>query len=73
MTSKKKLDVIQPETIVETVVDDSKHESTPGPVVVESKTGRVDGTNIQSQSKPKPKKKKKKTQNHWNNNKKRTI
>ena len=71
---KKKLDVIQPETVVETVVDDSKHESTPDPVVVESKTGSVDGTNVQYQSKPKPKKKKKKkNQHHWNNNKRKTI
>ena len=71
---KKKLDVIQLETVVETVFDDSKHESTPDPFVVESKTGPVDGTNVQYQSKPKPKKKqKKKTQHHRNNNKKKTI
>ena len=70
---KKKLDVIQPETVVETVVDDSKHESTSDPVVVELNTGPIDGTNVQYRSKPKPKKKKKKTQHHWNNNKKKTI
>ena len=51
----------QPEIIVETVVEDSKHKSTPDPVVVESKTGPVDGTksNIQYQSKPKPKRRRK--------------
>ena len=70
--SKKKLDVIQPETVVETVVDDLTHESTPDPVVIESKTGPVElkigpvcGTNVQYRSKPKSKKKKKKgTQHH---------
>ena len=74
---------IQTEIVVETVIDDSEHESTPdpvviesetGPAVVESKTGPVDGTNVQYQSKLKAKKKKKrKNQHHWNNNKRKTI
>ena len=52
--SKKELDsnVIEPETVVETVVDDSKLESTPDLVVIESKTGPVGGNNVQYKSKP---------------------
>ena len=52
--SKKDLDskpypvVIETETVVETVVDDSEPESTPGPVVIESKVGpAVVGNNVQ--------------------------
>ena len=46
--SKKELDsnVIEPNTVVETVVDESELESTPDPVVIESKTGPVGENNV---------------------------
>ena len=71
----------QSEIVVETVIDDSEHESMPDPVVVELETGPAvvesetdPATNVKYRSKPISKKKKKR-RNHWsqNNSKKKTI